>query len=262
LTLFPANGYIAGERVLKKKIMAEIGRLLQQARVGRGLTLEDAERDTRISKRYLEALEREDFGAFPAPFYTRAFLRTYGQYLGLDVAELLRTVPHDRMEPEVPPLPELSRPPTPVFSINWVVAGVVILFLFAAGLLLYRSGSGGDNGTAAEPLAVATTAVEAAEGPPAELEATGVVPSEEGSSPEAGVQGSPIPEAPSGTVPDFEGSDLQSALAVLQDRGLDYVVVEVKNTDVPEGLIFDQNPAPGAEAGSDDVITLVVSRGG
>ena len=240
--------------------MAELGRLLQQARTTRGLTLEDAEHDTRISKRYLEALEREDFAAFPAPFYTRAFLRTYGQYLGLDVAELLRSMPHDRLEPEVPPLPELSRPPTPVFSVNWAVAGIVILFLFAAGLLLYRSGSGGEDATPAEPLAVATTAAEVAEQPAPELEATAAAPSEQEAEGRAGR--SVVAGAATGTVPDFEGFDLESALVVLRDRGFDYVVVEVDNTDVPEGLIFDQNPAPGTDSEGDAVVTLVVSRGG
>ena len=34
--------------------MPELGKTLSQARVARGLTLEDCERDTRISKRYLE----------------------------------------------------------------------------------------------------------------------------------------------------------------------------------------------------------------
>jgi len=242
--------------------MAELGRLLQQARTTRGLSLEDAEHDTRISKRYLEALEREDFAAFPAPFYTRAFLRTYGQYLGLDVAELLRSVPHDRLEPEVPPLPELSRPPTPVFSVNWAVAGIVILFLFAAGLLLYRSGSGGEDSTPAEPLAVATTAAEVAERPAPELEATGAPPSGQEAEAQARLERSMVAGAATGTVPDFEGFDLDSALTVLRERGFDYVVVEVDNTDVPEGQIFDQNPAPGTESEGDAVVTLVVSRGG
>src|SRR3990172_168226 len=127
--------------------MAELGRVLFQARVARGLTIEEAERDTRISKRYLEALEREDFSAFPAPFYARAFLRTYAQYLGLDANQLLAALPHARLEPEVAPLPEISRPTTPGLSINWVVAGIVVLFLLAAGLLLYRgTDSEGEGG--------------------------------------------------------------------------------------------------------------------
>jgi cytoskeletal protein RodZ len=36
--------------------MPELGKTLSQARIDRGLTLEDCERDTRISKRYLDAL--------------------------------------------------------------------------------------------------------------------------------------------------------------------------------------------------------------
>ena len=59
--------------------MPELGKTLSQARVARALTLEDCERDTRISKRYLDALEREDWRSFPAPVYSRAFLRTYAQ---------------------------------------------------------------------------------------------------------------------------------------------------------------------------------------
>ena len=51
--------------------------------------LEDAERDTRISRRYLQALETEQFDVIPAPVYARGFLRSYSQYLGLDPQEML-----------------------------------------------------------------------------------------------------------------------------------------------------------------------------
>ena len=56
--------------------MGELGSLLTRAREARGLTIEDAERDTRISRRYLFALEAEQFDVIPAPVYARlsAFL--------------------------------------------------------------------------------------------------------------------------------------------------------------------------------------------
>jgi cytoskeletal protein RodZ len=256
--------------------MAELGRVLFQARVARGLTIEDAERDTRISKRYLEALEREEFSAFPAPFYARAFLRTYAQYLGLDAAQLLAALPHARLEPDVSPLPEISRPTTPGFSINWVVAGIVVLFLLAAGLLLYRSGSQGEGGglipgrtTAVSSAGQAQTgAVEAppptaesgletspAESPPEEA------PTVEASPPQQ-PQGRTIEPTGPGLVPDFEGAALDAALAVLRDKGMKYVVIEVENRDVPQGIVFDQSPAPGSRLGDDESVTLVVSRGG
>lgn len=75
--------------------MSELGTLLVRAREARGLTLEDAERDTRISRRYLQALETEQFEAIPAPVYARGFLRSYSQYLGLDPQEALALFPQD-----------------------------------------------------------------------------------------------------------------------------------------------------------------------
>lgn len=80
--------------------MRELGSRLVRAREARGLTLEDAERDTRISRRYLQALESEQFEAIPAPVYARGFLRSYSQYLGLDPQELLALFPRDRDQPE------------------------------------------------------------------------------------------------------------------------------------------------------------------
>ena len=50
--------------------------------------LADAERETRINRRYLEALETEDDSAAPA-VYTRGFIRTYCHYLGLNPDAML-----------------------------------------------------------------------------------------------------------------------------------------------------------------------------
>lgn len=75
--------------------MGELGTRLVRAREARGLTLEDAERDTRISRRYLEALESEQLENIPAPVYARGFLRSYSQYLGMDPQEMLALFPRD-----------------------------------------------------------------------------------------------------------------------------------------------------------------------
>jgi cytoskeleton protein RodZ len=69
---------------------AKIGRVLEMARKQRGLTLEEAEHATKIRKRYLDGLEREDFGVLPDAVYARGFLKTYANYLGLDGEELAR----------------------------------------------------------------------------------------------------------------------------------------------------------------------------
>lgn len=66
----------------------EIGATLRKARQDSGATLEDVEYETKIRKRYLEALEREDYADLPSAVYARGFLKTYANYLGLDGEEL------------------------------------------------------------------------------------------------------------------------------------------------------------------------------
>src|SRR4029079_11590572 len=105
---------------MQSHYMPELGKTLSQARVARGLSLEDCERDTRISKRYLDALEREDWKVFPAPVYSRAFLRTYAQYLSLNPVELMRLFQTQAEEPAFKPLPEVQTAP-PTGSINWML---------------------------------------------------------------------------------------------------------------------------------------------
>src|SRR5215211_8248502 len=63
---------------------ADLGRLLELKRKERGLTLEEVEQATKIRKRYLTGLEREDYTILPDAVYARGFLKTYANYLGLD----------------------------------------------------------------------------------------------------------------------------------------------------------------------------------
>ena len=77
---------------------AKIGPVLEKARNERGLTLEEAEHATKIRKRYLEGLEREDYGVLPDAVYAQGFLKTYANYLGLDGEGLAREL-RDRRRP-------------------------------------------------------------------------------------------------------------------------------------------------------------------
>jgi cytoskeletal protein RodZ len=77
---------------------AKIGEVLEKARKERGLTLEDVEHATKIRKRYLVGLEREDYRVLPDTVYARGFLKTYANYLGLDGEELSREF-KDRRKP-------------------------------------------------------------------------------------------------------------------------------------------------------------------
>ena len=82
--------------------MFEIGSSLREARMRRGLELSQVERDTRIRPRYLMALEEEQFDVLPGPAYTRGFLRTYADYLGLDAQRFIDEY-NSRFAPEEEP---------------------------------------------------------------------------------------------------------------------------------------------------------------
>lgn len=64
--------------------MFEIGYSLREARERQGLGYPEIELATKIRAKYIRALEEEDFDAIPGDAYTRGFLRTYAEYLGLD----------------------------------------------------------------------------------------------------------------------------------------------------------------------------------
>ena len=66
-----------------------LGQLLRGAREGRGETLDEVERATRIRTRQLSAIEADDFAALPSPAQARGFIKNYAQHLGLDLQDVL-----------------------------------------------------------------------------------------------------------------------------------------------------------------------------
>ncbi len=79
--------------------MFEIGTTLREARVRRKLTLQQAEDDTKIRVKYIQAMENEDFEVMPSPAYVKGFLRTYSTYLGLDGNVILQEY-YSRFQPD------------------------------------------------------------------------------------------------------------------------------------------------------------------
>ncbi len=217
--------------------MPELGKTLSQARLARGLTLLDVERDTRISRRYLDALEREDFAVFPAPVYQRAFLRTYAQYLGLDANELLRLFPQKGQESvQLQALPEVKAPPVGAVPFNWILTGGVLVALLVAAIFVFRMG----EGDSPPPLPDTRPQTNLQGGAPGET--------------------SVEPVTTPGRVPDLLNTRVEDATALLDQQGVPYVVVEVEMETVPEGVVFQQTPEPGTPADDRTTVTLVVSR--
>ena len=67
-----------------------VGDFLRRERESRRVALEEISQSTRISRPYLEALERNDFRFFSRPEYIPGFLRGYARHIGLDPNEVLK----------------------------------------------------------------------------------------------------------------------------------------------------------------------------
>ncbi len=69
--------------------MDELGHILREARETQGLTLAEAQEETRINQKYLAALEDGEYDQLPTPVHVRGFLKNYARFLGLDSQPLL-----------------------------------------------------------------------------------------------------------------------------------------------------------------------------
>ena len=69
--------------------MEGLGTKLKEARLARGLTLDEAGRLTKIRPGRLEEIENEDFSGFASLAYAKGFLLIYGKFLEVDVTPYL-----------------------------------------------------------------------------------------------------------------------------------------------------------------------------
>ncbi|MGB9595916.1 MAG: helix-turn-helix domain-containing protein [Candidatus Poribacteria bacterium] len=64
--------------------MASIGEQLKQVREDKNISLDDVANATKISKRYLQAIEEGNYSLLPAQTYVKGCIYNYARYLGLD----------------------------------------------------------------------------------------------------------------------------------------------------------------------------------
>jgi len=120
--------------------MEGLGKRLQQARVARGLTLDEAGRLTKIRPSKLGEIEAEDFSQFASLAYAKGFLLIYGKFLNVDVTpylEAFETSEHVTVDGysylQDNPAPKPSRPvvvrkePSGRGSLLPFIIGVIVL---------------------------------------------------------------------------------------------------------------------------------------
>ena len=75
--------------------MVEIGTTLREAREKKNISLLQVEEATKINRRYLEAIEANEFQELPGIVYAVGFLKNYARFLGLpgdEITELTETM--------------------------------------------------------------------------------------------------------------------------------------------------------------------------
>jgi len=117
------------------------------------IDISEVEAQTKIRAKYLRAIENEEWDLLPGPVYAKSFLRTYGDYLGLDSRMLLdefkRRYEHPS-EHDVRPIGSIAardrerreRRPRPPRIPSWMPIGAAVIVILG---ILYIVGSIGGS---------------------------------------------------------------------------------------------------------------------
>jgi hypothetical protein len=133
--------------------MPDIGSTLREARIRARVDMNEVESRTKIRAKYLRAIENEEWDLLPGPVYVKSFLRTYGDYLGLDSRLLVEEYKRRYEGPtdHEPPRPvaslqrERERMPRPPALPPWAPVAFVLVVIVVALYLVGTLGGGGSK---------------------------------------------------------------------------------------------------------------------
>jgi transcriptional regulator with XRE-family HTH domain len=139
-----------------------IGKILREKREEKELSVADVFAETKINKKYIQALEDDNFLLIPSQVYAKGFLKAYSNFLGLDAKSLVgeltnyyknregerKTISSAKKMPKIIPIPGVAKLPniigTPNFKLQFkinrdmvymaVLSVLVLLLLF---ILIY-----------------------------------------------------------------------------------------------------------------------------
>jgi cytoskeleton protein RodZ len=121
--------------------MTGFGENLRREREMRGVSLEEISAATKISIRFLRAIENEELSKLPGGIFTRSFVRTYARYLGLDEERVLadcQLAGRQKPEVDIRRITASRASPNGPASRTRIVAFLVAGVLLASGYALFR----------------------------------------------------------------------------------------------------------------------------
>jgi cytoskeletal protein RodZ len=170
--------------------MEPLGQKLQQARLAKKITLEEASRVTKIRAARIQEIEAEDFSSFSSLAYAKGFLLIYGKFLGVDVTPYLDAFETSNQVsvdgyaylqdgPSGPPSPIARRQPAkrPALLPFIIAVGVLVLGFYLIKLMLNI------QRITPRTVAVASATPQPSASPASTIVAPRALPVEEGRSP-------------------------------------------------------------------------------
>jgi len=106
--------------------------------LAKGISLEAAEENTKIRRKYLEAMENDNFDVLPGKVYVKGFIKNYATFLGLNANSMVSA--YEEMVPAVPAEEEDERQAVKLTQIEKSSAGGMLKIavgLVLAGLAFY-----------------------------------------------------------------------------------------------------------------------------
>ena len=143
--------------------MSSLGEHLRQIREAKHLSVEDLSRLTKISSRFITALEAEDFGTLPGGVFNRGFIKSYAKFCGADESPLLLEYDEELKRIHGPDL--IILPSAPASSGEFqgyrpfygIAVFLFLVFIFISLFMYFRSHSDG-GGRKGEEVNTATPA--------------------------------------------------------------------------------------------------------
>ncbi len=130
--------------------MNTVGELLKTARLEKNITLDQIATYTKIRKKYLEAIEANDFGNLPSAAFTKGFLNTYSKIVGVNAQTVLaifrrdfdqdergHIIPRSLINPVKPAMPGIT--PSMLTVGLSIIAGILIMGFFIRQIILFSS---------------------------------------------------------------------------------------------------------------------------
>ena len=255
-----------------------VGQVLRSKRAKLDMTLNEAEKLTKIQKTYIVALEQDNYDALPGDFYIRAYIKQYAERLDLDSDKMISAYetgdlievrePTDFSENYryVKPSERLEKEERLTSKKNWqhylpiTILGTVaalIVFSIAAVVLLNKP----KDNKIADSLYRFSVA--------SKTSSTSVATAEKASTPESSSKAIVVPKAEvkiegSGQALIATTKNITSPVKVsLSVAAGTSVWVGMTNSDVPEGQVTlrDSTPVTPTLTGNETVLTLGKTRG-